>query len=35
MTVMDRRETPDRAQDALIEAAARDGFALVQYDVYG
>jgi hypothetical protein len=32
MTVVDRRETPDPTTDALIAAAAKDGFALVQYE---
>jgi hypothetical protein len=32
MTAIDRRETSDQTQDALIVAAARDGFSLVRYD---
>ena len=32
MTVIDRQQASDPAQDALIEAAARDGFSLVQYE---
>jgi hypothetical protein len=32
MTVIDRHGTPDPTTEPLIEAAARDGFALVQYE---
>ncbi len=32
MTVIDRREMSDPTTDALIEAAASDGFSLVQYE---
>ncbi len=32
MPVIDRREPSDPAADALIEAAASDGFSLVQYE---
>ena len=32
MTVIDRREMPEPAIEPIIEAAARDGFSLVQYE---
>jgi hypothetical protein len=32
MTVIDRREMSGSAEDALIDAAARDGFSLIQYE---